>query len=95
MQRLPYTCSMVELQGCQWATVEQIRHWVNEAYARFGLVNPPAVIYNLAQGTPAQKNKLIDAGFEPIYEYKSRHGNYYVTTYVYEGDIKYTKKSVY
>lgn len=95
MNRLPYTCSMIELQNCQSDTVADIRRKVTDAYQRFGLVNPPAVIYNLAQGTTAQKNKLIDAGFEPIYEYKSRHGNYYVTTYAYAGDIKYTKKPVY
>lgn len=93
MQRLPYTCSMIELTDLKAMDKSSIDAQVQQAIATHGLRYPPAIVYNARSIGPVAFNKLIDAGFEPIYEYRSRHDGRKITTFAYTRPIKDYKYS--
>jgi hypothetical protein len=88
MQRLPHTSSMIELSNLSRLSISGIKTLVDRAVSTHGLRYPPAIVYNARSIGPVAFNKLIDAGFEPIYEYRSRHDGRKITTFAYTRPIK-------
>lgn len=88
MHRLPHTCSMIELTNLTRMTREGIAAVVQQAISTHGLRYPPSIVYNARSVNERTLNKLIDAGFEPIYEYRSRADGRKITTFAYTRPIK-------